>query len=125
MSSCGGVKNALCLVALRRYAMREALVVVGQEGLEHMWARHLAMHAQLWEGLADMGLEPFVEDPAERLVTVNTIKARLSVLIGLWTAHSRVRASCVPHVWLAVSLTATHKRAVIGLVLLFWRAGYC
>ena len=56
--------------------MREALVVVGEEGLDHMWARHLAMHKQLWEGLAEMGLEPFVENPAERLVTVNTIKAR-------------------------------------------------
>ena len=51
-------------------------MVVGEEGLEHMWARHLAMHKQLWEGLTEMGLEPFVEDPAERLVTVNTIKAR-------------------------------------------------
>ena len=56
--------------------MREALVLVGEEGLEPMWARHLARHNDLWEGLREMGLEPFVEDPDARLVTVNTIKAR-------------------------------------------------
>lgn len=56
------------------YAMREALAVVAEEGLESMWERHAAVHNQLWEGLSKMGLEPFVEDPAERLITVNTIK---------------------------------------------------
>ena len=56
--------------------MREALVLVGEEGLEPMWARHLARHNDLWDGLKEMGLEPFVEDPDARLVTVNTIKAR-------------------------------------------------
>jgi alanine-glyoxylate transaminase / serine-glyoxylate transaminase / serine-pyruvate transaminase len=56
------------------YAMREALALVAEEGLEAMWARHEAVHKQLWEGLSAMGLEPFVEDPADRLCTVNTIK---------------------------------------------------
>ena len=58
------------------YAMREALALVAEEGLEAMWVRHEAVHQQLWEGLSAMGLQPFVEDPKDRLVTVNTIKVR-------------------------------------------------
>lgn len=56
--------------------MREALAIVSEEGLDAMWARHEAAHKQLWEGLTAMGLEPFVKNPADRLVTVNTIKVR-------------------------------------------------
>lgn len=58
------------------YALREALAIVAEEGLDAMWARHEAVHKQMWDGLRSMGLEPFVEDPNDRLVTVNTIKAR-------------------------------------------------
>lgn len=54
--------------------MREALALAAEEGLPAMWARHEAVHKQLWEGLAAMGLEPFVASPADRLPTVNTIK---------------------------------------------------
>ena len=50
------------------------MALVSEEGLEAMWARHKATHDQLWEGLTAMGLEPFVEDPNDRLPTVNTIK---------------------------------------------------
>ncbi|KAL4549591.1 hypothetical protein Ndes2526B_g04596 [Nannochloris sp. 'desiccata'] len=57
-----------------QYAMREALALVADEGMEQMWARHDAVHKQLWEGLSAMGLEPFVKDPKDRLCTVNTIK---------------------------------------------------
>lgn len=56
------------------YAMREALALVSEEGLDKMWARHEQVHKQLWEGLSALGLEPFVEDPKDRLCTVNTIK---------------------------------------------------
>jgi alanine-glyoxylate transaminase/serine-glyoxylate transaminase/serine-pyruvate transaminase len=56
------------------YAMREALAIVSEEGLESLWARHLAAHNQLWEGLSSMGLKPFVENEQDRLITVNTIK---------------------------------------------------
>jgi alanine-glyoxylate transaminase/serine-glyoxylate transaminase/serine-pyruvate transaminase len=48
------------------YAMREALAIAGEEGLEAMWVRHVAMHRRLWAGLAALGLEPFVEDEADR-----------------------------------------------------------
>lgn len=54
--------------------MREALAVIGEEGLEKLWAKHKKLHHELWAGLKEMGLEPFVEDEAQRLVTVNCIK---------------------------------------------------
>ena len=68
------------------YAMREALALVAEEGLEAMWVRHEAVHKQLWEGLTAMGLQPFVEDPKDRLVTVNTIKVGAGVggWVGGW-----------------------------------------
>ncbi|KAK9796979.1 hypothetical protein WJX73_006302 [Symbiochloris irregularis] len=56
------------------YAMREALEIAREEGLEQLWARHNAMHKRLWDGLKSMGLEPFVEKQADRLISVNTIK---------------------------------------------------
>ena len=56
------------------YAMREALAIVSEEGLEASWARHEAVHRQLLAGLGELGLEPFVADPKDRLATVNTIK---------------------------------------------------
>ena len=62
------------MLRVARYAMREALQIVGEVGLEDMWARHKRLHEDMWAGLQQLGLEPFVEDPADRLVTVNTIK---------------------------------------------------
>ncbi len=56
------------------YGTREALAIIADEGLESMWARHEAAHKQLWEGLSSFGLKPFVEDPNDRLITVNTIR---------------------------------------------------
>merc|ERR1711884_927532 len=55
------------------FAMREALQIVSEEGLENSWNRHLAAHHQLWEGLDKLGLKPFVENPEDRLSTVNCI----------------------------------------------------
>lgn len=56
------------------YAMREALAIVAEEGLEPMWKRHQEMHDLLWEGLSSMGLKSYVEKDQDRLITVNTIK---------------------------------------------------
>jgi len=56
------------------YAMREALALVGEAGLDKMWSEHRRLHESLWEGLRSMGLEPFVKDEADRLATVNTIR---------------------------------------------------
>ena len=63
------------------YGMREALQIVGEEGLQSSWDNHERLHHKLWEGLNKLGLHPFVEDPKDRLATVNTIKARLASLI--------------------------------------------
>lgn len=59
-----------------RYGLREALAIVAEEGLENMWARHRKVAQHLWQGLGDLGLEPFVEKPEDRLITVNTIKVQ-------------------------------------------------
>jgi hypothetical protein len=61
------------------YAMREALSIVADEGLEPMWKRHQDMHDMLWDGLKQMGLQPFVEKDEDRLITVNTIKVRMGM----------------------------------------------
>ena len=58
--------------------MREALALVGEEGLENMWKRHQRLHEDLWKGLGELGLEPFVKDPKDRLATVNTVKVRIA-----------------------------------------------
>ena len=56
------------------FAMREALQIVSEEGLENSWNRHLNAHYQLWEGLDKLGLKPFVKNPEDRLATVNCIE---------------------------------------------------
>lgn len=38
------------------YALREALRLVAEEGLEARWARHQSTAQMLWEGLAEMGI---------------------------------------------------------------------
>ncbi|MFN2156060.1 MAG: pyridoxal-phosphate-dependent aminotransferase family protein [Anaerolineae bacterium] len=55
------------------YALREALRMVLEEGLEARFARHRANAELLWEGLQDLGLELFV--PLERrLIPLTTVK---------------------------------------------------
>ena len=56
--------------------MREALALISAEGLPSLWERHRRLHLVLLEGLAALGLEPFVVSDADRLVSVNTIKVR-------------------------------------------------
>ena len=68
--------------------MREALAVVAEEGLDHLWQRHGNCAQMLWGGLTSMGLEPLVENEADRLVTVNTIKvARLTRTLTASVLH--------------------------------------
>jgi alanine-glyoxylate transaminase/serine-glyoxylate transaminase/serine-pyruvate transaminase len=53
------------------YALREALAVIAEEGLENRFARHRANHARFVNGLRDLNLEMLVA-PEHQLWTLNT-----------------------------------------------------
>jgi alanine-glyoxylate transaminase/serine-glyoxylate transaminase/serine-pyruvate transaminase len=55
------------------YALREAMRIVLEEGLEARWERHRQNQQALVAGLEAMGLELFVANPAHRMVTVTGI----------------------------------------------------
>jgi len=55
------------------YALREALRLVQEEGLEARFARHRLNHRALVAGIQAMGLEMFVPE-SHRLPTLNTVK---------------------------------------------------
>lgn len=54
------------------YALREALLIVHEEGLESRWHRHEMNHRALVEGIEAMGLRMFVA-PGERLWSLNAV----------------------------------------------------
>lgn len=55
------------------YAIREALTIVAEEGLEARWARHRQVAETFWQGLEDMGLQCLVEKE-HRLPSLTTVK---------------------------------------------------
>jgi alanine-glyoxylate transaminase/serine-glyoxylate transaminase/serine-pyruvate transaminase len=55
------------------FALREAMRIVLEEGLEARWERHLQNQQALVAGLEAMGLELFVSNPADRMITVTGI----------------------------------------------------
>lgn len=55
------------------YALREALVVVDEEGLEARWARHERHHQSFASGLDGMQLS-LLPPPGERLWTLNAVR---------------------------------------------------
>ena len=54
------------------YAMYQALAIVNEEGLENVYARHMANHRLLVKGLAEMGLEMLVDENC-RLPQLNSV----------------------------------------------------
>jgi alanine-glyoxylate transaminase / serine-glyoxylate transaminase / serine-pyruvate transaminase len=56
------------------YALREALRILFEEGLEAGWRRHKQNQAGLMAGLEALGLELFVPNPADRLPTVTSVR---------------------------------------------------
>jgi alanine-glyoxylate transaminase / serine-glyoxylate transaminase / serine-pyruvate transaminase len=54
------------------YAIREALALVAEEGLENRWERHRRNHLAFVAGIEAMGLKMHVANPADRLWTLNT-----------------------------------------------------
>ncbi|HKO04577.1 MAG TPA: alanine--glyoxylate aminotransferase family protein [Candidatus Acidoferrales bacterium] len=55
------------------FALREALRVALEEGLEGRWERHRQNQQALIAGIEAMGLELFVKNPANRLPTVTAV----------------------------------------------------
>jgi alanine-glyoxylate transaminase / serine-glyoxylate transaminase / serine-pyruvate transaminase len=55
------------------YGLREALRLVLEEGLETRWERHRQNQQALVAGVEAMGLELFVANPADRLITVTGV----------------------------------------------------
>ena len=60
------------------YALREALLMVEEEGLETRWARHQRHHEALAAGLDAMGLS-LLPPAAERLWTLNAVRVPAGV----------------------------------------------
>ena len=79
------------------YGLREGLAIIAEEGLENCLRRHALCTELLHRGLANLGLELFVEDPAQRLPTVTTIKVPdgldWKAVIGHCMKHSLVEVS--------------------------------
>ena len=55
------------------YALREALLVVNDEGIEKRWERHRRCHRQFVKGIEAMGLSMHVPE-AHRIPTLNTVR---------------------------------------------------
>jgi alanine-glyoxylate transaminase/serine-glyoxylate transaminase/serine-pyruvate transaminase len=56
------------------YALREAMCILLEEGLQTRWERHRVNQLALVAGVKAMGLQMFVENPKDRLVTVTAVK---------------------------------------------------
>jgi alanine-glyoxylate transaminase/serine-glyoxylate transaminase/serine-pyruvate transaminase len=55
------------------YALREAMRIVEEEGLEARWERHRVNQLAMIAGLEAMGLQMLVKNPADRLSTVTAV----------------------------------------------------
>jgi alanine-glyoxylate transaminase/serine-glyoxylate transaminase/serine-pyruvate transaminase len=54
------------------YALREALLVIAEEGIENRWERHRRSHRSFVKGIEGMGLRMHVPE-AHRIATLNTV----------------------------------------------------
>jgi alanine-glyoxylate transaminase/serine-glyoxylate transaminase/serine-pyruvate transaminase len=54
------------------YALREGLAMVAEEGRENRWERHRRNHEAFVAGIDALGLKMLVENPVNRLWTLNT-----------------------------------------------------
>jgi alanine-glyoxylate transaminase/serine-glyoxylate transaminase/serine-pyruvate transaminase len=69
------------------YGLREALRLVHEEGLEARWERHAQNQQALIAGLEALGMDLFVKNPDERLVTVTAV----SIPAGINDAKARMQ----------------------------------
>lgn len=61
------------------YGLREGLAIAVEEGLKSLHDRHNECSQKFQQGIAAMGLEMFVPNPANRLPTVNAVKVPVGV----------------------------------------------
>lgn len=69
------------------YALREGLAMVAEEGRENRWERHRRNHQAFVAGIEAMGLGMQVQDPADRLWTLNTPRVPEGVDDGKMRAY--------------------------------------
>jgi alanine-glyoxylate transaminase / serine-glyoxylate transaminase / serine-pyruvate transaminase len=69
------------------YALREALLVIAEEGIEQRWERHRRSHQSFVKGIEAMGLSMHVPEEKHRIATLNTV----SVPKGIDEAKVRKR----------------------------------
>ena len=74
------------------YAVREALAVVEEEGLEQRWARHERNHRALAAGLEALGLS-LLPPVGERLWTLNAVRVPEGDRRGRGSAAARSTSS--------------------------------
>ena len=56
------------------YALREALVVIAEEGVENRWERHRHCHKEFLDGIRELGLEMHVPKDENRIWNLNTVR---------------------------------------------------
>jgi len=55
------------------YAMHQALAAIEEEGLKNRWDRHMRAGQRLIAGLTDLGFQPLVKNPNERIWHLTTV----------------------------------------------------
>jgi alanine-glyoxylate transaminase/serine-glyoxylate transaminase/serine-pyruvate transaminase len=78
------------------YALREALLVIAEEGIENRWERHRRCHRSFVKGIEAMGLHMYVPE-GHRIATLNTV----SVAAGVDDAKVRRRLLDEPGIEIA------------------------
>ncbi len=56
------------------YAMHQGLAAIEEEGLQNRWKRHMRAHDRLLPGLVELGFEPVVQNPDDRIWHLTTVR---------------------------------------------------
>lgn len=73
------------------YGLREALAQIVDEGLELFKLRHSENSQRLREGLQNIGLELFVENPEQRLPSITAVRIPHGVKLDAVLKHMMER----------------------------------
>lgn len=89
------------------YAFREALAQIVEEGLDLYKLRHAENAQRLREGLQNIGLELFVENPEQRLPSITSIRIPHGIKMDTVIKCMQERYVYL-HVYVHVALFAPH-----------------